>query len=534
LVASRDFYEATANEPRVRPLLKKSFVFVPSAGMRLAPEILVLELMRELFFPFHYSAVGTKDFEPDLVDERGDRVLPETERIVLHAMRGRQKLKGHSGTSFYAPAYPQLAKYAWLGKKRERVIYNFLLAGPIAQHLWYKGYDSGVALTEQREIASQVINALVGQKSCFSKDLHRVELLAATLGYESFQIDRGAAEARVVEKTKESEELDAERTRRDPVMKGLKDQLADRIVQDLLALCSLDSELARMQWIPVIMTFLRFSLPIWMLAQMRITRLIHEWMVRAMDGSEVPSQAVIMDALGKRNRGLLHPTLTATREVFEHTERYMKARVELDILVRCLEEVRPHELSGKALCVEGGGTKFLAIESLLLLAKGAVADIRSSERFRSVAIGETIQTFLVREGEGFAAWRDPLSRGQGKNIDEFLRVLYRAEPPEEMSGHLLVPEGRGDKRGFRVFPGPLLLKAVTYLATSAKRLRRAHGGSGILVLEDIEEHFADYGVDFSMAADARPQLMNELQDLGLLSGSPDAGGSVSVTCPFGS
>ncbi len=48
-------YPKTANEPKVHPLIRNSFVFVPSAGMRLAPEILILELMREVFFERHYG-----------------------------------------------------------------------------------------------------------------------------------------------------------------------------------------------------------------------------------------------------------------------------------------------------------------------------------------------------------------------------------------------------------------------------------------------------------------------------------------------
>jgi hypothetical protein len=48
----------------------------------------------------------------------------------------------------------------------------------------------------------------------------------------------------------------------------------------------------------------------------------------------------------------------------------------------------------------------------------------------------------------------------------------------------------------------------------------------------VEDHFGQYGIDFTMAVDARPLLMKELQAMGLLSGSPDAGSSVAVTCPY--
>ena len=99
-------------------------------------------------------------------------------------------------------------------------------------------------------------------------------------------------------------------------------------------------------------------------------------------------------------------------------------------------------------------------------------------------------------------------------------------------GCLLVPEGRGAKRGFRVFPGQMLLKTMAYLAARGKWSSRQRGGAGKLVLQDVEEHFAKYGVDFSTAADARPLLMKELQAMGLLAGSADAGSSVAVACPY--
>jgi hypothetical protein len=123
-------------------------------------------------------------------------------------------------------------------------------------------------------------------------------------------------------------------------------------------------------------------------------------------------------------------------------------------------------------------------------------------------------------------------KGQGKNIDEFFRVLYRAELGDEEGGYLLAPEGRGAKRGFRVFPGQLLLKTATYMAAQDKWSCQPRGGAGKLVLQDVEELFGQYGIDFSTAADARPLLMNELQAMGLLTGSPDAGSSVAVACPY--
>jgi len=514
----------TANEPKVHPLVRRSFVFVPSAGMRLAPEILTLELMREVFFSSHYGeTTGTRDLDPDEVDDERRYRFTNRERAVLHALRGRRKKSKNSlAQRFFAPAYPSLAGSGWLGKNRERVICNFLLSGPIAQHLWGRGADTEDGKRQQGELADSIRDALLGKQSCLDEHLEGRDFLAATLGPGGFDADPELPTRNIIEKTSHS----------DAVMRASHDKLATRITQDLLAICGIEGEIPRMQWLQLLMTFLRFALPMWLLAQMQITRFLHRWLLEALDDGRVIDTAVIERGFAVRNQGLLHPTLTATRELFEHTEGYMKCRVEVNILLYCLEQVRPEQVKGKRLTHGGAGKEVLALQNLLALARDASSDIRGSERFKDVAEGLNVQTFLTREGEQFSAWRSPLMKGQGKNIDEFFRVLYRAELGDEEGGYLLAPEGRGAKRGFRVFPGQLLLKAATYLAAQGKWSCQPRGGAGKLVLQDVEELFGQYGVDFSTAADARPLLMKELQAMGLLTGSPDAGSSVAVACPY--
>jgi hypothetical protein len=210
----------------------------------------------------------------------------------------------------------------------------------------------------------------------------------------------------------------------------------------------------------------------------------------------------------------------------------MKCRVELNILLYCLEQVAGDAFAGRTLCLGSGGRDVLSVDQLLALAKDSSNKICNLERFKHVAADLSVQTFLTREGEQFSGWRDPRGAGQGKNINEFLRVLYRAEIGDESGGYLFVSEGWGPKRAFRVFPGQLLLKTVTYLAAQRKCSDQPHGGAGKLVLQDVEDHFGQYGIDFSTAADARPLLMKKLQTMGLLTGSPDAGSSVAVACPY--
>lgn len=519
--ANDNLYVSSANEPIIHSLIRRSPVFVPSAGMRLSPEILVLELFREVFFDPHYGATGGRDLNPnEKLDDGRYRYLP-AERAVIYTMRGRRrKSRNAKSKPFFAPAYPTLAKECWLGKNRERVINNFLLGGAVAQYLWHRGETEEKKL-EQKKIADLLLAALVGQNSFDGGDVHDKDILSVALRSSPSVVDKTLAVDNIIKKT------GSER-----VFELAKDNLSQRVTNDLLALCTLEKELPRMQWLQVLMTFLRFALPIWLLSHMRVTSLLHGWIISALDDGNLTGSERIETAIARRNEQLLQPTLMPTREIFEHTETYMKRRVELSILIYLLEKVRPAQLEDRRLKIQGGGAKILRMEDLLLLARDAAGDMKATHYFSNVAGTGKFRDFLTREAEKSAAWRDPLNKGQGKNIDEFFRVLYRDNLGDEAGGYLLMPEGRGRTRGFRVFPGQLLLKTITFLAAHERRTSCEIRGGGKLVLEDVENHFKQYGIDFSSAADARPLLMKELQAMGLLTGSPDAGSSVAVACPY--
>lgn len=518
-----ELYPSTTNEPKVHPLIANSFAFVPTVGMRLAPEILVLELFREVFFESHCNnSAGTKDLDPYERYENRASYYSKNEQAVIFALRGRRKkAKGSVAHSFYAPAYPALARSSWLGRNRERVIFNFLLSGPISQHLWNRGTDIEAKKSEQNDIVELIAKALTGYNSCVGEDIKNKDILSVAIRKSDFFLDADLAITNLHNKTQSSSVIDVD-----------NDEIASRIYFDFQFICKLEKTLPRMQWVNVLMAFLRFATPIWLLAEMQTTSLLHGWLLDGMDRNTIPDASTISKMITRRNKSLLHPTLTPTREVFEHIERYMKHRVELNILLYCLEKIYPDELKGKKLTIGEKSQKTISIRQLLLMAQRSSNDFRSLARFKEIADGLDIQCFLTREGESNPAWRDPLHKGQGKNIDEFLRVMYRAELGDEAGGYLLTPEGRGVNRGFRVFPGQLLLNTVTYLAAQDKWSRNTAGGAGKLILEDVERHFQQYGIDFSTAADARPLLMQELQAMGLLAGSPDAGSSVAVTCPY--
>ena len=513
-------YPISANEPIVHPLIRKGFVFVPSAGMRLAPEILVLEFFREVFFEVHHGSSGGRELDPNDLKENNTNLYTTNERAVLNSLRGRRRKTRNSKTqSFYAPMYPALAEHGWLGKNRERVIVNFLLGGPIAQHIWRSGNTEEMN-RERKGLVDTLLRTLIGHNAREVNGLNRKDILSVTLIDSAFEIDWSVAEKNLVSKT-------------DPVapMKVKDDNLSERIFKDLLAICELEKTLPRMQWLQVLMTFLRFTMPIWLLAQMQITSLLHTYLLTVIEKGIITNSNRVETDIRNRYVGLLNPSLTPTREIFEKTEQYMKKRIEINILLYLLDSVTDL-ISNKRLEIHRAGSDVLSFDELLQIAKDAVCDPEIRRLIQRDIEGEGFQHVLTRFAERHAAWRDPLNKGQGKNIDEFFRVLYCDNLGDEVGGYLLLPEGRGRTRGFQVFPGQLLLKTISFLASQDKLTSGTVRGGGQLVLEDVENHFIKYGIDFSYAADARPLLVRRLQALGLLTGSPDAGSSVAVASPY--
>ena len=300
------------NEPaRLTCLGSNSLVFAPTTGMRHAPEMLVFELFRELGYGDSRNAdeARAQDFS-DVVDSSS---LSKAEGLLLATCRGRKKKKkGQRSEFFYAPPYLGLSRHAWLRKKTDRTMRDYFLGGPLAH---------------QEELGN------------LKKDL----IVRALLGHRS---------ARHVEEScgKEILSLLALEERDDPppsvVLDNLTkavlvprsaplafsrhtDPLASILSEDFLELCHLEERTPRREWLFFLIAFLRVATTMWMLAHLRITVMVREWIVSAALKKTVPEEQAVLSAIHQRYEGVLHPSSSPTREVFEHVETYMRARVEL-------------------------------------------------------------------------------------------------------------------------------------------------------------------------------------------------------------
>ena len=513
------------NEPPLPPVISKSFVFVSTTGLRETPEILLLELFRETFFDKFSPLKSSSQLDPE---KKG--LYSEAEKAILYLTRGRaKKTKVKNFSGYFAPAYPSLARGGWLRPKSDRQLRDAILRGFIAQSL---RDSSGGSIPV---VAKAIIDSLGGHRSSESCGIANAEILSAAIANSVFDrkefglLSSEDATSRLVELLSNAASGDKEQSY--TFKSSAPDDFATTLTEDLLAICELERKIPRLQWLDILKCYLRIAICSWVLSKMRITVWLRDEAAKILeDQNYVPSPDSLQEFLSKRNLNLFNPSSSATDGPSVHVDVYIKARVELTVLSLALEATGaiPNLDKLELVATDVGGNKISTHDFLMAFASNRNQIIKFASPLN-------IRQWLLRTGEKFPAWTSPRKKGQGKNLDEFLRVLARSSEGDGDNGYLVTPIRRGNRAmNYSIFPGPMLVKTITFLATQKKKKQEHKTGrsNDRLVLSDVENHFREYGIEFGMTAGARPKLISELQGLGLLVGSPDAGDSVSVKNPF--
>ena len=510
------------HEPEGHSFLTRSFASLPSTGSRPAPETLLLELFREVFFKNRSGSARNKLLDPNEIRD-GEQVFSKHERALLYMLMGRKRsrqTRQGDEKPFFAPAYPSLAENAWLGERRERMTYQFFLKGPLAQHLWQRGKTEGNK-KKQKKLAKTLVEALSGNGN--TKDSM---YLSIPEGHFTCS-ERAEAIDRIEEKT----ESDSQLFKLLPLEYD-EDELSSQIYQDLHSICALEKDIPRMQWIQIFMTFLRFSIPVWVLAQMKIIVILYEYIEKIYTGDIFPDQKEVITNILRRNKNLLTPSNDYNNELISNKiAKYMRCRVKLNIL---LEEIKKYNLipdieNNKLTLLDSDDPDSIEIIDFLSQVRNTkdqfLKHLENTEY-------SSVENLISRRSEAYLAFSTPLSKGQGNNIKEFFQILYKGNIGEYFGGYLLSGKSGYLSGEAKVFPGPGLIKMMLFLALNKKRKENRYTNTKNLVLEDIETHFSKYGIDFTKTAETRKLLMASLKEMGLLTGSPDAGSSVAVASPF--
>lgn len=486
-------------EPARAPAFKDGMLALPTTGMRLAPQVLVLELMREVAYFGTGGATNNEVRDAVALDPymEGGALSGEEDvvRAAVIALRGRAKERKHQ-SAFYAPCHPYLAAHGWLRKQSDRVVRDFFIRGALAS-----GVRGNLELTEK--VASRSVAAIYGSSL---KGVDVMEL-CATKGARPHTLE-----------TPEDAEGNLAKLLNDSPSWGLSrnDEISVRIVRDWLSLCEIEGHLPRIAWIDLVGIFLRTVVPIWILAQMKLCVIVRNFARDACEG-RLRSAEDVRSEVNRRNEGLLVPSITLTDSVDQAVIDYMRARVELNVLLEKLassSDVDSSEVE-QPLSVEPqeGG---LSIERF-----GAILS-------RVGSSGELMR-WVIQAAEKYPAWVRPLKDGQGKNIEEFLRVMRNDHVGGQDDGYLLA-RGAANRRLFRVFPAPKVIALYTLLAQAEKS--RSVGGGQRLLLSDFESIWRQLGVDFTLLGGVRAELLRALSQTGILSGTPDAGEGAVLMNPY--
>ena len=477
--------------------------------MRASPEVLVFELFRELAYGDSRSRNAEIKRAQEFSDSIKNGSMSTSEHLLLNTCRGRTKTsKAQRGEFFYAPPYLGLTKYAWFRQSSDRTIRDYFLGGPVA----HKHH-----LTDQdRDL---IIEALYGDRSASVEGRVQHKEILSLLALE--ELDNPSKESvisNLVDSVTNCASAPLEREQH-------PDPLADTLYSDFLEVCTLEAKLPRREWLFFLSAFLRIAVTMWLLAHLRITTMVRDWVLDALRQEILPREEDVIAKIQRRYEGLLHPTSTPTHEAYAHVEDYMRARVELRILIRKVKEMNPQRFltangESKKLSLSQTGSSRITLVELLTI-------IRNSD-WSNVVGSHSLDQWLIRDAEQYRAWRSPRNSGQGKNIDELIRVLYRSAEDDSGSG-LLITESKATTR---IVPGHRLLQLFAHLAARS-RLRLQSQRDGKLVLQHIEQHLYDYGIDFRASSFGRPLLIHKLVEGGFLVGSPDAGESAEVIDTLG-
>ncbi|MDB0030129.1 hypothetical protein N9E34_01560, partial [Opitutales bacterium] len=470
------------NEPDKPACFEKSFLWLETARMINSPEELLLELFRLIFFKVDRPETNASELIPDNQDLYAGNQFSSKENFVLRAFRGRKKKQG-SGEHFYAAPYPVYAKCSWLRKKDPAVIKSFFLGGAFAQHV-FRPETEKIKRKFKEEYLPAVINSFLGETS------QTADFFSLASGkLDDISEDEARSKEEAVAQFYHIASAGSNKARD---MTTPPDPLSAKIHEDFGNLCELSGELARYNWIQLLSAFLGIGTCSWVLSQMRLTTYYNQWLKEVISNESMGdlNAEFIERKFKERHQALFIASKKASPILFQHVEEYMKSRVELIILLQEL---------GEQGVIAQDDTKAIKsspkeIEDFLQGACSRAVSIQSeiSRKYD----GWTFNQFLSREAEKWPAYLDPQKKGQGRNILELLRVLFKPQTGGTNESYLLVPEKQKEIRNklwYKVSPGPITLQLALVLTWKRKGNSSQAGRAN---LGDLISFFEDYGIHY--------------------------------------
>lgn len=485
---------------------RNSFLRMTTTDQRNSPEELLRDLYRELFFEKPNGGRTGKEKKKDynsiekLREEKDqdEKLIEEKHIATLLAFRGRKKTSGmFKGTPYFAHPYPWYAQFFWERKEAASGLKNLFLSGALAQH----AVQTPNKKDQFTKDIPKIVDALLGNEK---------ELFACGIDNTLGNLTKEEAIQRL-EKCVESGNNGM--YSRKCGTKG--DKLGSRIYNDFISLCELEGQIPRYNWIQLLMGFLSIATSSWLLAQMRLTRYMRDWLFEALDEQKTPRAQDVEKTFNDRYKTIFEASINPTRDLYNELEEYGRARVNLLVIFKELSE--PLSIENEKKGLSGDSTE---IESFLNKCK------KNAKKFKSeLGITESFEDFTISKSMEYRLFNDPrYDNGIVNNLEEYLTVLRNPKSSGINESYLIEtkrPKGAGTTETWtRIAPGPMTLQLFVYLS-SQKKIKEQKRGR--VTLKDLMNHFGFYGVQFAENDEGTDFLKNELHNAGMLKGSPDAG-----------
>ena len=306
---------------------------------------------------------------------------------------------------------------------------------------------------------------------------------------------------------------------------------AEVFAKDLDRLIQLKRSLTRRQWCALIESLLRIGLVTHVLWVCSLNSLVWEITLEVLDGDSPPSKEAIESMLWyKHTEGspYLDGGQSAEPYLRRHIESYATARLGLNLLFHALDEHSvPLDWSGKA------SRKDLTADVQITYFLEHLAQVKSSfgvdpKGWIIGHLGSTVDDLAANRGITLSG----RNRGVPKNLYEFLAYTLQRRPAKEDilkehdQGYLLAKTSSARSAPWVVRPGPVLLLAMCHVTCASM--------AGVPVtLRQLADHFGYYGVRLATGDLQEGVIATDLETLGILVDSPDAGGGRLVLDPFG-
>ena len=305
---------------------------------------------------------------------------------------------------------------------------------------------------------------------------------------------------------------------------------AEVFVQDLEQLLCLKPSLTRRQWCALFEGLLRLGLTSHVLWACRLNAVAWRFALDVLEGADAPGEQDVEATLWGGHLGhgaFLDGGQNADPYFRRQVESYSVARLGLNLLLHVLEDA---DVSWN--CFSEGISALPAAQQLTSLFSHLSDSIKSGALDHLLpGPSSWMKSQLGRILDAESSKVSGKSAGSPKNLYEFLAHTLRRRPSKDLAlkehdqGYLLAKLSGHSNAPWVVRPGPVLLLAMCYSTYSSMQ-------GAPVTIQHLATRFSFYGVRLSTADLQDGAVARDLESLGVLVDSPDAGGGRLVLNPF--